>query len=73
LKKKEDILRPITGVQRCPKCQEENAPVAIYCTKCGNTLAGKEANAEVERLRAEVKELRGRFEIFAKAKYGANE
>jgi integrase len=72
LKKKEDILRPLTRVQRCPKCQEENAPVAIYCTKCGNTLAGQQANLEVQQLRAEVKQLRGQFETLAKAKY-ANE
>jgi integrase/recombinase XerD len=38
LKPKEEILKPITTIKKCPKCNEENAPIAIYCNKCGTTL-----------------------------------
>jgi integrase len=48
LKQKEDILRPIVEVQRCRKCKTENAPIAVYCQKCGSVL-GKEATTEAIR------------------------
>jgi ribosomal protein L40E len=38
LKTKEDVLKPLVQVQRCLRCNEENAPIAIYCAKCGNVL-----------------------------------
>lgn len=53
LKAKEEILRPIMQTQHCPKCREENAPIAIYCVKCGAILASREleqlANKETVR------------------------
>jgi integrase len=39
LKRRDEILRPLVQVVKCPKCGEENAPVAIYCAKCGEVLA----------------------------------
>lgn len=46
LKRKEEILRPVMQTRRCPNCQEENAPVAVYCVKCGGLLA----NEQLEKL-----------------------
>jgi len=46
LKKREDVLRPLVRVQRCPKCQEENAPIATYCTKCGNILTSQQTEEQ---------------------------
>ena len=39
VKKKEEILQPIAQVQKCWSCEEENAPVAVYCHSCGESLA----------------------------------
>jgi len=38
LKPPDEALRPISEVRVCPKCKAENAPVAIYCHKCGVVL-----------------------------------
>jgi len=38
-KSKEEILRPISQARRCGRCGGENAPVAMYCAKCGEVLA----------------------------------
>ena len=35
-------MRPLVKVQVCQECNQENAPVAIYCVKCGAVLANKE-------------------------------
>ena len=43
LKPKEEILRPLTQIQRCPDCSQENAPIAVYCVKCGGVLSGLQA------------------------------
>ena len=43
LKPKEEILGPLTQIQRCPKCKQENAPIAVYCVKCGLVLSGLQA------------------------------
>jgi integrase/ribosomal protein L40E len=37
LKSRDEILRPLVQVQHCEKCNEENAPLAIFCVKCGET------------------------------------
>jgi integrase/ribosomal protein L40E len=39
LKQREDALRPLVNAQRCLRCGEENAPIAVYCSKCGSILA----------------------------------
>src|SRR5208282_3914963 len=46
LKSKEEILRPIMQTQKCENCNEENAPVAVYCVKCGKVLM----NEHLEKL-----------------------
>ena len=51
LKTKEEILRPISKPRNCPKCGEENAPVAVYCTTCGEVLASQ----DLDRLMADRK------------------
>jgi integrase/recombinase XerD len=38
LKSKEEILRPLIEIVKCQKCGEENAPIALYCAKCGEVL-----------------------------------
>jgi len=38
LKRKEEILRPISQVVKCV-CGQENAPIAVYCVGCGALLA----------------------------------
>jgi integrase len=73
LKSREEILKLPMQVRICDKCQAENAPVAIYCQKCGTVLANQQSSQEVETLRAEIEKLKGQFETLAKAKYAANE
>lgn len=46
LKPREETLRPIVHVQRCPACKEENAPYSVYCGKCGGVL-GSGSGADV--------------------------
>jgi len=47
LKRREEVLRPLTQIQRCSDCGEENAPVAVYCTKCGAILpSARSGNAD---------------------------
>jgi integrase len=48
LKRKEEILRPIMEIIRCGKCQEENAPIAIYCSKCGEVLSKQSTREAVQ-------------------------
>jgi hypothetical protein len=33
LKPREEVLRPLVEAQFCPKCSQENAPIAVYCVK----------------------------------------
>jgi integrase len=44
LKSKEEILKPIMEIRVCPKCKAENAPIALYCHKCGIVLS---SNVEI--------------------------
>lgn len=46
LKPREETLRPLVHVQRCPACREENAPYSVYCGKCGSVL-GSGSDAEI--------------------------
>jgi hypothetical protein len=52
LKPREEILRPLVHVQRCPSCSEENAPIAIYCVKCGAILPNQQLSG-LDRILAE--------------------
>jgi integrase/recombinase XerD len=54
LKKKEEILKPITQVQKCQRCGEENAPIAVYCVKCGETLEKGKYAAEFQKTKGEM-------------------
>lgn len=38
LKPRDETLRQLVQIQECTSCGEENAPVAIYCVKCGAVL-----------------------------------
>jgi integrase len=49
LKRREEVLRPLVQVVKCPKCGEENAPVAMYCAKCGEILVSQ----DLDRLMAD--------------------
>ena len=35
-------MRPLVKIQVCPECDQENAPVAIYCVKCGAVLPNEQ-------------------------------
>lgn len=68
LRKREEITRPIAEIQKCTKCQTDNAPIAIFCNNCGATLTNG-ANQENEQLRNDLTKitqdlaaLRGQFE-----------
>ena len=49
LKKKEEILQPIMQIRRCPKCNYENAPIAIYCGECGIVMGQPIRPAEIDQ------------------------
>ena len=38
-------MRPLVKIQVCPECGQENAPVAIYCVKCGAVLPSEQLAA----------------------------
>lgn len=63
LKNKQEILQPIMQIQKCVKCGEENAPIALYCGRCGDVLGPEDQltkqNAE---LAERIKKLEGQFE-----------
>jgi ribosomal protein L40E len=44
LKSKEEILKPIMEIRICSACKAENAPIALYCHKCGIVLS---SNVEI--------------------------
>jgi integrase/recombinase XerD len=62
--KRKEILRPIAGVQRCPKCRSDNAPIATYCQECGSVLSKQtgqldsESKQTIESMQAQIDELR---------------
>jgi integrase len=71
LKRREEVLRPLTEIRVCQRCKHENAPIAVYCQECGAILATASDSEEVQSLREEVRQLEGRFETFAKGKLAA--
>jgi len=52
MKPREEVLRPLAEAQTCPKCSQENAPIAIYCVKCGAILPNEQL-AGLDRILAE--------------------
>jgi integrase len=73
MKKKEEMLRPLLRIQKCLHCSQENAPVAIYCTNCGELLPNarpeelKKLNQKNEELQARLARLEGMVEtVFQK-------
>jgi ribosomal protein L40E len=71
LKRREEVLRPLTEIRVCQRCKHENAPIAVYCQECGAILATASDSEEVQSLREEVKQLRGQFETILKTKIEA--
>jgi integrase len=57
LKSKDEILKPIMEIRLCPKCKAENAPIAIYCHKCGDVLGAGAPSQEAKELRDKVAHL----------------
>lgn len=55
-----DAETPLIETRRCPKCQAENAPVAIYCQSCGDpiTQQNHESQEKLRNLETEVQQLR---------------
>jgi integrase/recombinase XerD len=81
MKAKEEILRPITQVQVCVECQEQNAPISVYCSKCGAVLANsqpekiqslskenQELRSDLDRVSQDLAALKGQFETAFKTK-----
>jgi integrase/recombinase XerD len=58
LKKREEAFQAPISVQRCGKCQEQNAPLAIYCQKCGSVLA-QGSQVSMEELLKDMKFIEG--------------
>ena len=54
LKSREEIFKPLMQVQICVKCGTENAPIAVYCRKCGESLTANETE--------ELKQLHEKYE-----------
>lgn len=50
LKSKEEILKPIVQAQMCGVCGEANAPIAMYCQKCGKVLGQTAEIGDLEKL-----------------------
>jgi len=46
LKRKEEILKPLVQVRKCPHCKEDNAPVAMFCHKCSRSLTKQDMSDE---------------------------
>jgi ribosomal protein L40E len=75
LKTKKEVLKPLTQIQICPECKEENAPIAVYCVKCDSLLPQTRPEEiakilkENQTLQARVEHLEGRFETILKMKY----
>jgi integrase len=66
---------PLIETRQCPQCQEHNAPVAMYCHKCGSILTDSSNNEEVKNLQEQVmkqqkqlEQLQGQFETILKGK-----
>ena len=61
LKPASEAQEPLIEVRHCPKCQAENAPVAIYCQFCNHPLTEtdemKTLNKKVETLQLQVRML----------------
>ena len=38
-KLKEEILKPLLQTRKCVKCNVDNAPVSMFCYKCGEPLS----------------------------------
>jgi integrase/recombinase XerD len=75
LKAKEEILRPLSQIQSCTECKEENAPIAVYCVKCGAILPQARPEQltkivkENQDLHARLVRLEGQFETILKTKF----
>lgn len=52
LKPREEVLRPLLEAQFCPKCNQENASIAVYCVKCGAILPNEQL-AGLDKIMAE--------------------
>jgi integrase/ribosomal protein L40E len=52
MKPREEVLRPLAEAQICSKCSQENAPIAIYCVKCGAILPNEQL-AGLDKILAE--------------------
>jgi integrase len=61
LKSREEVLRPITQIQKCTACQESNAPIAVYCCKCGELLPNARPE-ELKKLQEKNRELETRLD-----------
>jgi hypothetical protein len=52
MKPGEEILRPLAEAQTCSECGQENAPIVIYCVRCGGVLPNQQL-AGLDRILAE--------------------
>jgi len=48
-RRKEEALKPLVEVRKCRECGEENAPIAVYCVKCGKVLSFELPREEMKK------------------------
>ena len=66
MKAKEEVLRPLVQIQKCSICGEENAPIAVYCVKCGSVLASATDEKTREQLQQFQEHIGKRDEVVKK-------
>jgi integrase/recombinase XerD len=55
LKPANEAQEPLIEIRHCPKCQAENAPIAIYCQSCGEPITRTD---DIQNLNSKVTKLR---------------
>jgi len=65
LKKREEILKPIGEMRRCPQCKAENSPIAIYCQECSEPFQ-QDNKEEIQELREKLDAVNEMLNLIAK-------
>jgi integrase len=67
VKPKQEALKPIVNAIKCFNCKEENAPIAVYCSKCGQILGSAidEKTKELESHAAEMEKRLAQYQNVA--------
>jgi ribosomal protein L40E len=57
LKESGEADEPLIEIRQCPNCQAENAPVAMYCQKCGAVLGLRDEKVTRQAIQEEVRRI----------------